>query len=127
MLKSLIHIVTLLTFVFGTFQFTSIGQYCRAMGKMQASISCACSVTFESDVSISQEEMKCCSIKKFEKDKVQDFVSSMVEISKFVSLIYDVEPILIPSQNSPTVEIFNSSSSPPPKSNLYILNSTLLI
>lgn len=127
MFKSLMHILTLITFVLGTFQFASMGQYCKMMGEIQTSISCACSENFESGVSISQGEMKCCSIKKFEKDKVQDFADLKVEILKFVSFIGDVNFELTFTQKSPELKVLISYNFPPPESNLYIKNSTLLI
>lgn len=126
-MKTLINILTLFVFTLGTIQFSNVVSFCKMMEQSEPMVFCACSKDFSgSEVSLSSEEIICCSVKKFDKDKVQDFTSFKDEISKLISYHPDLKNLAISPEFSslskyPTFNIL------PLKFKLPILNSSLLI
>jgi hypothetical protein len=126
-MKALINTFTLVVFLLGTLQFSNVVSFCKMSQKMDVDISCVCSTGDEhNEVSISGVS-KCCTVKKFEKENVQDFASFKDNVSKLISnqITLKSEIINLPFNFSPKIitAIFIS----PPRSDIPILNSSLLI
>lgn len=127
-MKNALHILTLINFIFGTFQFTSVVSFCRMSSQVQTQISCLCSVNFDGSYeSISQDRAICCYVKKFEKISVQDFSNLKDEISKLISFKAGLKNETISLTNFFTPTIFKSYFISPPKIDIPVLNSSLLI
>ncbi|MCS7229820.1 MAG: hypothetical protein RMJ81_08380 [Candidatus Kryptonium sp.] len=127
-MKSVLHILTLMIFIFGTLQFASVVSFCRMSSQAQTQISCLCSGDFDGDYeSISQDRAICCSVKKFEKISVQDFSNFKDEISKLISFKASLKSEAISLADFFTPTIFKSYPISPPKIDIPILNSSLLI
>ncbi len=128
-MKTFINILTLFVFAIGTFQFSNIVSFCRMMGQDEPMVVCGCSENLNEDkgeVNLSPEKMVCCSVEKFDKDKVQDFTTLKDEISKLVSSQtslknFSIFPEFSSQSKHPTINIL------PLKFKLPILNSSLLI
>lgn len=128
-MKVFINILTLFTFTLGTIQFSNVVSFCKMTGQNKPKIVCGCSDDLnkgEGEVNLSPVKMVCCSIEKFDKDKVQDFTTFKDEISKLISTQPIFKNLPIPAEfpsplKHPTFNILSL------KFKLPILNSSLLI
>jgi len=127
-MRTFINILTLIVFIIGTIQFANVASFCRMSAQAETVMTCSCSDgSTEDGAYFSTEEMMCCSTKKFEKDRVQDFASFKDEISKLASFqVANSKSDVIHPQYYfiPKFSTFNLS---PPKSDIPILKSSLLI
>ncbi len=127
-MKTFINILTLFVFTIGTFQFSSIVSFCRMMEQDEPMVVCACCEDLgKGEVTLSSDKKTlCCSIEKFDKDKVQDFTTLKDEILKIISFQPSLKNLAIfpkffsPSEH-PTFSILRI------KLKIPILNSSLLI
>ncbi len=126
-MKALINTFTLLVFLIGTIQFSSVASFCKMSQKVSVDISCACSTEdAHGEVSISGN-LKCCTVKKFEKGNVQDFASFKDEISKLISHPINLKGEILAPQIYITSRNIMPKFISPPKLDIPILNSSLLI
>ncbi len=128
MIKNLLHILILVVFLMGTVQFSNVISMCQMkMPGDDAFDSCVCEVKEDDFASISQERMPCCSEKKLEKEKVQDFVSFKNDALKLISIQVNLKTEETVPPNLVALPTFNFHPISPPKLDLPILNSSLLI
>jgi hypothetical protein len=129
-MRAFIDIFVLFVFTLGTIQSSRVISFCKMMDEDDVPVVvCACSEdlnTRENEVNLSIERMACCSIERFDKDKVQDFTTFKDEISKSISTQSSFKNSTIPTEfplpvRHPTFNIFYL------KFKLPILNSSLLI
>ncbi len=128
-MRTFIDIFTLFVFTLGTIQFSNVVSFCKMMGEDKPTVACSCSEDLNAsggEVNLSPEKMVCCSVEKFDKDKVQDFTTFKDEISKLISTQPSFTNLTISTEifspaKHPTFNIFSL------KFKLTILNSSLLI
>ncbi len=127
-MRSFINTLTLIIFTLGTIQFASVVSSCKMMGRSISSIQCAClGEVSEGGAYLSSEKMVCCSAKKFEKDRVQDFTNFKDEASKLISFQVNLKTAVIYPQITLIPRFSPLEFSPPLKFEIPILNSSLLI
>lgn len=127
MLRNFLHILISIVFLMGTVPFSSVISMCQMKMEDKAFNSCLCEVKEDDSALISQEGMLCCSEKKFEKGNVQDFVNFKNDALKLISIQVDLKVEIIPFSSLVSLPALYSHPISPPKLDLPILNSSLLI
>lgn len=127
MVRNLLHILVLIVFLMGTVQFSNVISMCQMRMGNKSFDSCLCEVKEDDSALILQEEMLCCSAKKFEKGNVQDFVSFKNDALKLISVQVNLKSEIIPISSLIVLPVLYFHPISPPKLDLPILNSSLLI